>query len=63
MELDYNKIIKFAEQIDYKLSEFQKVLLKAICEKRQIIMPRQHGRTGVHELLLKYHNVKDKVNT
>lgn len=51
---DYDKIIKFAEKIDYKLSKHQKILLKAMCENRMIIIPRQCGRRGIGEILLKY---------
>lgn len=53
---DYDKIIKFAEAMDYNLNEYQKYLLKAMCENKMVIVPRQYGRRGIAEILLKYIN-------
>lgn len=53
--MDYDKVLEFAEMNGYKLYDFQKQLLKAICENKMIIYPRQHGRNGLHQLMVEYY--------
>ena len=58
-ELNYNEIIRFAEAMGINLLEYQKEILRAICDNKIVIYPRQFGRGDLNRLLYKYAKSKN----
>ena len=58
-ELNYNEIIKFAEAMGINLLEYQKEMLRAVCENKMVIYPRQFGRRALNRLSYKYAKSKN----
>lgn len=52
--MDYNKLIKFAEENGYELHQYHKDIIEAICNGKQIILPRQNGRCYIMSIVKEY---------
>lgn len=52
--MDYNKLIKFAEEKGYELNQYHKNIIDAICNNKGLIIPRQCGKDYILDIIKQY---------
>lgn len=52
--MNYNTLIKFAEENSYELHQYHKDIIEVICRNKGLIMPRQCGKDYILDIIKQY---------